>query len=390
VLVAAEVALAVVVVIGAALLVRSFSALRNVDPGFDPSNVLAVDLALPPARYDPNATTTFYRQLVERVAALPGVTVAAAASDLPPVAGGSNWDIEILGRRRAPSEAAPSPNVRVVTAGYFRALRIRPTRGRVFGEEDEGSSQLVAVINETSERTVWRGANPIGQQIRFSSDEPWLTIVGVARDVRSMGLGEDVTPEVYLLHEQLPAITKETERAMYVVARTAGDAAALAPAARRAVRELDPLLAITGIRTMTEMIDLSVAGPRFTMLLLGVFGAVALVLAAVGIYGIMAHAVKRRTREIGIRMALGARPSDVLRLVVGQGMSLAGVGLAIGVLVALAATRLMTRLLFGISANDPLTFVSIVGLLAAIALLASWIPARRAVSTDPTLALRSE
>jgi hypothetical protein len=136
------------------------------------------------------------------MAALPGVTVAAAASDLPPVAGGSNWDIEILGRRRAPGEAAPSPNVRVVTAGYFRALRIRPTRGRVFGEEDEGSSQLVAVINETSERTVWRGANPIGQQIRFSSDEPWLTIVGVARDVRSMGLGEDVTPEVYLLHER--------------------------------------------------------------------------------------------------------------------------------------------------------------------------------------------
>jgi len=390
VLVAGEVALAVVVVIGAALLVRSFWALRNVDPGFDPSNVLAVDIALPPARYDPNATTQFYRQLVERMAALPGVTVAAAASDLPPVAGGNNWDIEILGRARAPGEAAPSPNVRVVTDGYFSALRIKATRGRVFGEEDAGASQLMAVINETAERTVWRGANPIGHQIRFAPDEPWLTVVGVARDVRSMGLSEDVTPEVYLLHEQLPAITKETERTMYVVARTAGDAAALAPAARRAVRELDPLLAITGIRTMTEMIDRSVAGPRFTMLLLGVFGAVALVLAAVGIYGIMAHAVKRRTREIGIRMALGARPSDVLRLVVVQGMSLAGVGLGVGVLVALAATRLMTRLLFGVSANDPLTFVSIVVLLAAIALLASWLPARRAVSTDPTLALRSE
>jgi putative ABC transport system permease protein len=205
-----------------------------------------------------------------------------------------------------------------------------------------------------------------------------------------MGLSEDVTPEVYLLHEQLPAITKETERTMYVVARTARDAAALAPAARRAVREMDPLVAITGISTMTEMIDRSVAGPRFTMLLLGVFGAVALVLAAVGIYGIMAHAVKRRTREIGIRMALGARPADVLRLVVGQGMALAGAGLVIGVLAALAATRLMTRLLFGISANDPLTFASIVVLLAVIALLASWFPARRAVSTDPTLSLRSE
>ena len=189
VLVAGEVALAVVVVIGAALLVRSFWALRNVDPGFDPNHVLAVDLALPPARYDMNAATTFYRQLVERMAALPGVTVAAAASDLPPVAGGSNWDIEILGRRRAAGEAAPSPNVRSVTAGYFRALRIQPIRGRVFGDEDVGSSQLVVVINETAERTIWRGANPIGQQIRFAPDEPWLTIVGVARDVRSTGLG---------------------------------------------------------------------------------------------------------------------------------------------------------------------------------------------------------
>ena len=389
-LVAGEVALAVVVVIGAALLVRSFWALRNVDPGFDPKHVLAVDLALPPARYDMNAATTFYRQLIERMAALPGVTVAAAASDLPPVASGSNWDIEILGRRRAAGEAAPSPNVRSVTAGYFRALRIQATRGRVFNDEDVGSSQLVAVINETAERTIWRGTSPIGQQIRFAPDEPWLTIVGVARDVRSMGLSEDVTPEVYLLHEQLPAITKETERTMYVIARTAGDAASLAPAARRAVRDLDPLLAITGIRTMTEMIDLSVARPRFTMLLLGVFGAVALVLAAVGIYGIMSHAVKRRTREIGIRMALGARPADVLRLVVGQGMSLAGAGLAVGVLAALAATRLMTRLLFGISATDPLTFAGIVLLLGAVAFVASWLPARRAVLTDPTLALRSE
>jgi putative ABC transport system permease protein len=205
-----------------------------------------------------------------------------------------------------------------------------------------------------------------------------------------MGLSEPVTPEVYLLHEQLPAIAASTERTMYVVLRTAGDPLSLASAARATVRELDPLLAITGIRSMTEMVDLSVAGPRFTMLLLGVFGGVALTLAAVGIYGIMSHAVKRRTREIGIRVALGARPADVLRLVVGQGMTLAGVGLAIGVAVALAATRLMTQMLYGISATDPVTFVGIVVLLAAVAFVASWVPARRAVSTDPTTALRVE
>ena len=389
-LVAGEVALAVVVVIGAALLVRSFWALRNVDPGFDPSHLLAVDLAVPAARYDPNATTSFYRTLVERMAALPGVTVAAAASDLPPAASGNNWDIEVLGQARAPGSAAPSPNVRSVTPGYFRAMSIAAVRGRLLGDEDAGSSHLVGVVNETASRMIWRGANPIGQQVRFSPTSPWISVVGVAHDVRSVGLGEDVPPEIYLLHEQLPAIGETTERAMYVVLRTAGDPSSLAAAARRTVRSLDPLLAITGIRTMPEMIDLSVAGPRFTMLLLGVFGAVALTLAAVGIYGIMSHAVKRRTREIGIRMAIGARPRDVLRLVVGQGMTLAAFGLVVGVAVALAATRLMTRLLYGVSATDPLTFVGIVLLLAAVAFVASWLPARRAVATDPTMALRAD
>jgi predicted permease len=389
-LVAGEVALAVVVVIGAALLVRSFWTLRNVDPGFAPDHLLAIDLSIPPARYDDAAATSFYRRLVERMGALPGVTVAAAASDLPPVASGNNWDIEILGRPHAPGSAAPSPNVRSVTADYFRALRIATRRGRAFGTGDAGSSTLVAVINETAERTIWRDASPLGQQIRFSPKGPWVTIVGVVRDVRSMGLAQDAPPEIYLLHDQLHAIDGSSERTMYIVARTAGDPTSLAGVARAAVREMDPLLAITGIRPMTEMIDRSVARPRFTMLLLGIFGGVALLLAAVGIYGIMSHAVKRRTREIGIRMALGARPADVLRLVVGQGMSLAGLGLAIGVVAALAATRLMTRLLYGVSATDPLTFAAIVVLLAAVAFVASWLPARRAVATDPTSALRSE
>jgi predicted permease len=280
--------------------------------------------------------------------------------------------------------------VRAVTPDFFRALRIATARGRTFVPADAGSSELIGVINETAERMIWRGTNPIGQQVRFAPTAPWVTIVGVSRDVRSSGLGEDVPAELYLLHEQLPAIDKTTERTMYVVLRTVGDPSALSTVARQAVRDMDPLLAITGIRTMTDIIDRSVARPRFTMLLLGVFGVVALLLAAVGIYGIMSHAVKRRTREIGIRMALGARPVDVLRLVVGQGMTLAGVGLVVGVLVAFAATRLMTRLLYGVSATDPLTFVAIVVLLGAVAFVASWVPARRAVSTDPTLALRSD
>ena len=196
--------------------------------------------------------------------------------------------------------------------------------------------------------------------------------------------------EIFLLHDQMPTAAGGTERAMYVVLRTSVDPVSLAAPARRVVREADPLIAITGIRSMTEMVDLSVARPRFTMLLLGVFGAVAFTLAAIGIYGIMSYAVKRRTREIGIRMALGARPGDVLRLVVGQGMRLALVGLVVGIGGALLATRLMTRLLYGVSATDPLTFAAIASLLAAVALVASWLPARRAIRTDPTLALREE
>jgi putative ABC transport system permease protein len=389
-LVAGEIALAVVVVIGAALLVRSFWTLRNVDPGFDPNKVLAVDLSVPSARYDPNATTEFYRRLVERVGALPGVVVAAATSDLPPVANGSNWDIEIFGRPRAPGTVAPSPNVRVVTTDYFKALSIATSKGRVFGGQDAATSAPVAVINDATARATWPSGDAVGHQVRFSPKEPWITIVGVVRDVRSNGLGEPAPMEIYLLHEQMPAITESTAQTMYVIMRTAGDPLLLATPARRAVRDLDPLLAITNIRTMTNMIDLSVAQPRFTMLLLGVFGGVALTLAIVGIYGIMAHAVKRRTREIGIRMALGARPADVLRIVVGQGMRLALVGLAVGVASAFAATRLMEKLLFGVTPTDPLTFVGSALLLGAVAFAASWIPARRAVAIDPTTALRSD
>jgi predicted permease len=385
-----EIALAVVVVIGAALLTRSFWKLRSADPGFREDNVLAVDIAVPPSRYDDQATTTFYQQLVSRVAALPGVRAAAAASDLPPVSGGNNWDITIAGRALGPGQSAPSPQVRAVTRDYFTTLSIAAVRGRLFGAEDSPFSAPVAVINETMARTLWPGADPIGQQVRFSKKLPWVTIVGVSRDVHSMGLSEPVPMEMYLLHDQLPGAAGATERAMYVVLRTAVDPLSLAPSARRVVREADPLIAIVGIRSMKQMVDLSIARPRFTMLLLGVFGGVAFTLAAIGVYGIMAYAVKRRAREIGIRMALGARPGDVLRLVVGQGMRLALVGLAVGVAGALLATRLMESLLYGVSATDPLTFVTIALLLAAVAFLASWLPARRAVRTDPTLALREE
>ena len=389
-LVVAELALATLVMIGATLLIRSFWHLRNVDPGFRPDHMLVIDLALPAAQYDTSKTTVFYQQLVERVRALPGVQLAAAASDIPPVASGNNWDAFIDGRVIPPGESPPSPNVRVVTRDYFRTMDIRAQRGRLFEQADRRASPLVAIINETFAKQVWGGGDPVGQRLHFGRTLPWVTIVGVARDARSMGLGEPVPPEIFLLHEQMPAIAQGTERTMYVLLRTAGEPTALIASARRTVSDLDPTLAITGIRTMTDVVNRSMGRQRFTMLLLGVFGAVALTLAAVGIYGMMSFGVRRRMREIGIRIALGAKPADVLTLVVGDGMRLAIVGLAAGVVAAFLATRVMRGLLYGVSAVDPITFGGITLLLAAIAFGASWIPARRAIATDPTTSLRAE
>ncbi|HMC56836.1 MAG TPA: ABC transporter permease [Gemmatimonadaceae bacterium] len=389
-LVMAELALAAVVVIGAALLIRSFWTLRAVDPGFRPDHLLVVDVALPAARYDPEKTTIFYQQLTERARALPGVQVVAAASDIPPLASGYNWDVAIDGKPVVPGDAAPSPNMRAVTQDYFRTMGTTAVRGRVFGAEDSRASPPVAVINETFAKAVWAGVDPVGQRLRFGRELPWITIVGVARDVRSQGLGEPVPPEIFVLHEQLPTAAGGTERAMYLVLRTTGDPNLLTGAARRAVRELDPAIAVPTIRTMQEVMRRSMARQRFTMVLLGVFGGVALTLAAVGIYGLMSFAVRRRTREIGIRMALGASRRDVLRLVVGQGMRLAIYGLSIGLVGAFLATRIMSRLLYGVSATDPATFVAIALVLGGIAFVASWVPARRAVATDPTMALRAD
>jgi putative ABC transport system permease protein len=380
----------VVVVVGATLLVRSFNALRGVDPGFDTANLLVVDLAVPASRYDPAATVAFYRQLVDGMGTLTGVRQAALASDVPPVSGGHNWDLIIDGRPKGEEETSPSPNVRMVSREYFATMNIPVAAGRPFGGEDHASSAPVALINETTAAEVWPGASPVGQRVRFSTDEPWVTIIGVTRDVRSTGPAQPAPSELYLLHEQMPAITGGATRAMYLVARTAVEPLQLAAAARSLVREMDPQLAITGILSMDELMARSVARQRFTMTLLSAFGIVALALAAIGIYGIMAYGVKRRTREIGIRMALGAQQREVQALIVRQGMLLALAGLAAGVVASLLLRGFMSRLLFGISATDPVTYIGIVALLSAVALAATWIPARRATLTDPSAALRMD
>jgi putative ABC transport system permease protein len=389
-LVAGEIALAVVVVVGATLLVRSFSKLQSVDPGFNPKNILAVSLALPQARYDSPATLSFYARLMERVKTLPGAKNVAVASDLPPRIAGNNWDILIEGRPSQPGVADPSPQIRFVTREYFDVIGEGVATGRTFTEADHATSEPVAVINETASKVIWPKGDALGARIRFSSRQPWMTIVGIVRDVRSQGLATSPPAEVYMPYEQSIAIAGGAQQQMFLVMRTSTDPMSLAPAARGIVRELDPLLAITSIRSMDDMISVSVASSRFAMRLLATFGLLALALAAIGVYGLMSYGVKRRTREIGIRLALGAQRGDVMGLVVRQGMTLAVAGLVAGIAVAAVATRYMGTMLFGVTAYDPVTFGGVVILLCIVALVASWVPARRAVKGDTSEALRGE
>jgi len=396
VLVVAEVALAVTLVTCAGLLLRSFWELRQVEPGFDGERVLSMDVTLPPAQYDSGPKVArFYRELLERLRGLPGVEVAAATSGVPMSGHRSNWDVEVEGRPVGPGESNPSPFYHAVTPDYFRALGTRVTRGRSFTAEDDGSRLEVALVNESGARMLWPGEEPLGKRFRFAGGPsenpfPWVTVVGVVADVRSTSLKEGARPEYYLLHGPLAESRDISHLSMTVVLRTKLEPLSLAPSAQRLVHELDSGLAVANVRTLEQVAMSSVSRTRFTALLLALFGLAGLVLAAVGIYGVLAFAVAQRTREMGIRMALGAQRVDVLRLVVGQGLRLTAVGLVPGAVAALAAGRLLHGLLYGISAADPLTFLMVVAVLGTVALLASYLPARRATSVEPVTALRSE
>ncbi|MFP2929296.1 FtsX-like permease family protein, partial [Pyxidicoccus sp. 3LG] len=396
VLVVVEVALAVTLVASAGLLLRSFWSLSRVEPGFDGERVLTMEVALPGARYEDGAKVArFYRELLARLGMLPGVESAAASSGPPMGNSRSNWDVEVEGQVLAPGQAKPSPFYHSVTPDYFRALGIRVVRGRGFTPEEDTSRLETAVVNESAARMLWPGEDPLGRRFRLSGGPadnpfPWVTVVGVAADVLSTRLSEGSRPEYYLLHGPLAEARDITHRSMTVVLRTRMEPHSLAQEAKRTVRELDGMLAVANVQTLEEAALKSVSRTRFIALLLALFGGAGLTLAAVGIYGVLAFAVARRTREMGIRMALGARRVDVLGLVVKQGLRLTAVGVVLGTLGALAAGRLLHGLLYGVSAADPLTFLSVVAVLGAVALLASYLPARRATSVDPVTALRSE
>lgn len=389
VLVAAEVALALMLLIGAGLMLRSFATLRGVPIGFEPDGVLAFQLDPAGSQVDMAGAPAFYAELLRRIAALPGVE-AAAVNRCPPLSGRcmGSFVTRLDATVFTPDAEGPFVGVHAVSADYFRTLRIPLLRGRAFDERDRRGAPLVAIVNETAARTLWPGQDPIGRRIGVGM-HPWrdgatAEVVGVAGDARYGAADAPIGPDVYvsMLQGGRPSNT--------VMVRAAGDPRALVGPVRREVLALKPDLPIFDIATLEERVGEALAPARFGALLLALFAAVALALAAVGIYGTIAYAVAQRTREIGIRMALGAARRDVLALMVGRMLLPAAAGLLLGLGGAAALTRVLSSLLYGVGATDPATFAAVAALLAAVALLASWIPARRAARVDPMVALRNE
>ncbi len=389
-LIVSEVALALVLLVGAGLLVRSFFKLRNVSPGFDPENVLTLNVPLPGTRYKEGArTSAFYQRLIERVKALPGVESVGAVSHLP-LTGAEELDgFNIEGRPSPDSgENVQTADFRVVSTDYFRAMKIPLLSGRYFTEQDTADAPGVIVIDETLARRFFPNEDPLGKRIDESGSpngRGFLTIVGVVAGIKHSSLDAEPKPAMYVSYLQSPWLD------MTLAVRTGGAGAEnLAGAVRQEVWALDKDQPVARVVTLESLFAKAVAPQRFQMMLVGLFAAVALLLSVVGIYGVMAYSVTQRTHEIGIRMALGAQRGDVFKLLMSQGMTQALVGIVIGLAGAFALTRLMSSLLFGVSATDPLTFGGVALLLAAVALLACYVPARRAMKVDPMVALRYE
>ncbi len=384
-LVVAETALALTLLVGAGLLIRSFIRLQRVDPGFNQRNVLAAVVTLPQAVY-PERTqiAPFYSQLLERVKALPGVQSAAAVSSLPLAGADSDAGFLIEGRPAPQPDQRPVAWVSSVSQDYFRTMGMRLIAGREFTERDNENSPKVVIISQATARRHFPNEDPIGKRIGNGRPDGWREIVGITADVKHFGLTQDARVSMFFPDRQRPS------RQMFIVARAAADPLSLGSALRGAVAAMDKNLAVSNISAMEEITSQSIGQERFTLLLLGLFSALALLLAVAGIYGVMSYAVAQRTHEIGVRVAVGAQTRDVLKLVVTQGMALVLAGVGIGLASALALTRLIRGLLFGVSATDPVSYVGVAALLALVALVACYVPARRASKVDPLVALRCE
>jgi putative ABC transport system permease protein len=391
-LVVGEIALALVLLVGAGLLIKSYARLQNVNPGFNPHNVLTMEISLPQLKYPaPDTffylgtenTIGFFEEATRRVAKLPGVRASAATTALPLSGSNNDSSFAIEGRE---NNGGPSPDeeIRIITPDYFRVLQTGLLQGRFFSDADTAMSPLVVIVNRALARKYFPNGDALGKRITF--DDPrknpnWATIVGIVGDIRHRALDIDPQPEYYRPHTQQP------ERTMVLAVRSAQDPRSLASAIRREIESIDPDEPIANVRTLEAVVSDSVAPRRFAVVLLGVFAGVALLLAAVGIYGVMSYLVVQRTHEIGVRMALGAQRRDVLGLVVGHAGKLIGIGTIFGLLLTLLATRALSALLYSVSALDLTIFAFVTITLAAISLLASYIPATRATRADPMIAL---
>ncbi len=385
-LVIAEVALALMLLVGAGLLVRSLMSLHRVETRLDPGGVLTARVVLPRRTYEEDPQrVVFFKDVLERVRSLPGVISASAIQWLPFSGQSSATDFKIEALPEPPPGEWPVTAIRVVSLDYFRAVRTPLLKGRTFTERDHADAPAVAVINKTLAEQFWPGEDPIGKRLAYSWDDlVSVEVIGVVGDVRHNGLDTDLSPALFRPHQQMPS------NYMNLVVRTSGDPAMLTPVIRGVVQAVDTDQPIAEVRTLDSIVARSIGQPRFNTLLLVQFAALALLLAAVGIYGVMSDFVMQRTKEIGVRMAVGARATDVLKMVLGKGLVLVTLGLSIGIAGALALTRLLESLLFGVTPADVATYVAVAFLLSLVAVVAILLPALRATRVDPLTALHYE
>ena len=384
-LVAVEVALSLVLLIGAGLMIKSFVRLQQVNLGFNPDDLVTKSLSLSRSKYgEGRQQVAFFQSALQQLQSLPGVKSAAATTALPLTLTVSGSDFRIEGRPKPQEGQEMVIYTSGVSPDYFRTLEVPMLKGREFSHSDTSDAPLAAVINNDLARTYFPNEDPIGKRITFDDGESWISIVGVAGDVRRFGLDSNAKPEVFLPYLQKPS------QSMSLVVRSSTDSSSLGAAIKSEVQKIDRDLPLRETKTMQELLAESNSGRRFNVLLLSLFAGVALLMAMVGIYGVMSYSVAQRTKEIGIRVAVGAQASDVFRMVIGQGMLLALIGITLGLAAAFGVTRLMASMLFGVEATDPTTFIGIAVLLAVVAFFACYIPGRRATKVDPLIALRYE
>ncbi len=382
-LVITEIALSFVLLVGAGLMIKSFERIQETRIGFDPDNLLALKFDI--SKYDQNAARNFYEQLLNRVMAVPGVESASFSRSLPLLSNSGATELTVEGHGPAAPGTGPSIGYQLVGPGYFETMRIPIQRGRAFTPHDAGNIGRVAVINETAARELWPDEDPLGKRVRLAlgwKPDDWAEIVGIVGDVKYNNIEKPVTPDIYLSYLQ------DSQRPPFLILRSSNDPTTLVSSVRQEVLALDRALPVYNVKTLNQIVDEARSKTRLSAVLLTIFGAIALILSAIGIYGVMSYIVSSRTREIGIRMAFGARQADILKLILSEGVVLIGVGLFAGVLIAIALTRVLASQLFNVSSTDPVTFIAIWLVLMGVALMACYIPARGATKVDPMIALR--